>query len=192
MSASTGPSRGRALDQRPQARTRRAVATHAARRLLDEHRRQAGGRARLELGLARAVVGERVGDRAGVRGSASGCPSPRSPPGTTSASRLAAARLTVPRLSSAAVRLLRDPRAPLALDDDLLIEGDNARVLDLLPAARSTWPTSTRRSTPASDQRRGDHAYADAFADYEAFLIPRLARVRELLADHGTLYVHLD
>src|SRR3954471_19717457 len=31
------------------------------------------------------------------------------------------------------MRLVTDPTAPLALDDDLLIEGDNAAVLPLLP-----------------------------------------------------------
>ncbi len=35
-------------------------------------------------------------------------------------------------------------------------------------------------------------AYDDAFADYLAFLEPRLARARELLAPHGTLYFHID
>ena len=35
-------------------------------------------------------------------------------------------------------------------------------------------------------------SYEDAFADYLAFLEPRLARCRELLASHGTLYFHID
>ncbi len=35
-------------------------------------------------------------------------------------------------------------------------------------------------------------SYRDAFDDYLAFLAPRLADARRLLADHGTLYVHLD
>ena len=90
------------------------------------------------------------------------------------------------------MRLINDPRAPLALDDDLLVEGDNARVLDLLPAGAFDMAYADPPFNTGKDQRRGDHAYADAYADYEAFLIPRLARVRELLADHGTLYVHLD
>src|SRR5206468_11581251 len=34
--------------------------------------------------------------------------------------------------------------------------------------------------------------YADAYEDYLGFLSPRLERARELLAVHGTLYVHLD
>jgi site-specific DNA-methyltransferase (adenine-specific) len=35
-------------------------------------------------------------------------------------------------------------------------------------------------------------AYDDAFGDYLAFLEPRLARARALLAPHGTLYFHID
>jgi len=38
----------------------------------------------------------------------------------------------------------------------------------------------------------GSMAYADAFDDLPAFLEPRLREARRLLADHGTLYVHLD
>jgi site-specific DNA-methyltransferase (adenine-specific) len=90
------------------------------------------------------------------------------------------------------VRLIRDPTAPLELDDDLLVEGDNECVLDLLPAGAFDMAYADPPFNTGKHQRRGDHAYADAFDDYESFLIPRLARVRELLADHGTLYVHLD
>ncbi len=35
-------------------------------------------------------------------------------------------------------------------------------------------------------------SFEDAFADYLAFLEPRLRRARELLAAHGTLYFHID
>jgi site-specific DNA-methyltransferase (adenine-specific) len=38
----------------------------------------------------------------------------------------------------------------------------------------------------------GRRAYADAFDDYLGFLAPLIGRARELLAGHGTLYVHLD
>jgi site-specific DNA-methyltransferase (adenine-specific) len=93
---------------------------------------------------------------------------------------------------SAAVRLIRDPAEPLQLADDLLVEGDNAHVLDLLPAGMFDMAYADPPFNTGKHQRRGDHGYADAFDNYEAFLIPRLARVRELLADHGTLYVHLD
>ena len=36
------------------------------------------------------------------------------------------------------------------------------------------------------------HSYADTFDDYRAFLEPRLAECWRVLADDGTLYVHLD
>jgi site-specific DNA-methyltransferase (adenine-specific) len=35
-------------------------------------------------------------------------------------------------------------------------------------------------------------SYDDSFSDYLGFLEPRLARARELLAPHGTLYFHID
>jgi site-specific DNA-methyltransferase (adenine-specific) len=35
-------------------------------------------------------------------------------------------------------------------------------------------------------------SYDDAFGDYLAFLEPRLLQARGLLADHGTLYFHID
>jgi site-specific DNA-methyltransferase (adenine-specific) len=35
-------------------------------------------------------------------------------------------------------------------------------------------------------------SYDDSFGDYLGFLEPRLTRVRELLAPHGTLYFHVD
>jgi site-specific DNA-methyltransferase (adenine-specific) len=37
-----------------------------------------------------------------------------------------------------------------------------------------------------------EQAYDDDVPDYVAFLRPRLEHARRLLADHGTLYVHLD
>ena len=38
----------------------------------------------------------------------------------------------------------------------------------------------------------GESSYRDQFDDYLGFLEPRLAEARRLLADSGTLYVHLD
>ena len=38
----------------------------------------------------------------------------------------------------------------------------------------------------------GTRAYADRFDDYLAFLEPRLAEARRVLASHGTLYFHID
>jgi site-specific DNA-methyltransferase (adenine-specific) len=119
------------------------------------------------------------------------------------------------------MRLLREGEldAPLALDDDLLIEADNAAVLPLLPDRAfdliyidppfNTGRQQRRRSLAVvADEAGGDRtgfggrryrtrqigelAYPDSFEDYVAFLSPRLARSRELLATHGTLYVHLD
>jgi DNA modification methylase len=106
----------------------------------------------------------------------------------------------------------------LSLDDDLVIAGDNAVVLEQLPAgtfdliyvdppfntgraqARSTVTTV---ADPTADRvgfggRRYRSqllqrlSYEDQFADYLGFLEPRLARARELLAPHGTLYFHID
>jgi site-specific DNA-methyltransferase (adenine-specific) len=105
-----------------------------------------------------------------------------------------------------------------SLDDDLVIAGDNAVVLGNLPAetfdliyvdppfntgraqARSTVTTVAdpsagrvgfggRRYRSQLLQRL---SYEDQFADYLGFLEPRLARARELLAPHGTLYFHID
>jgi site-specific DNA-methyltransferase (adenine-specific) len=118
------------------------------------------------------------------------------------------------------VRLLRHPTAPLALDDDLLVEGDNAAVLPLLPTGAFDLiyvdpPFNTGRERRGSRLRVvrddaagtrvgfGDRryraeavpstgAYADRFDDYVGWLVPRLAEARRLLAAHGTLYVHLD
>src|SRR5687767_15987525 len=78
------------------------------------------------------------------------------------------------------------------LDSDLVIEGENLDVLPALPDASFDLvyidpPFNTGRA-----QRRGDRGYADTFEDYPAFLRPRLEHARRLLAEHGTLYVHLD
>ena len=105
----------------------------------------------------------------------------------------------------------------LRLDDDLLICADAAAVLRALPAAAfdliyidppfNTGAPRTRRTletvraaggTPGfgghgyARRELGRSTYGDAFDDYLAFLGPSLARARELLAVHGTLYVHLD
>jgi site-specific DNA-methyltransferase (adenine-specific) len=80
----------------------------------------------------------------------------------------------------------------LGLDDDLILEGDNLDVLPRLPGGAFDLvyidpPFNTGRA-----RVRALHGYADAFGDYPAFLRPRLEHARRLLADHGTLYVHLD
>jgi site-specific DNA-methyltransferase (adenine-specific) len=106
----------------------------------------------------------------------------------------------------------------LSLDDDLVIGGDNALVLAGLPAetfdliyvdppfntgraqARSTVATVADSSAERvgfggrryRSQLLQRLSYEDQFADYLGFLEPRLARARELLAPHGTLYFHID
>ena len=40
--------------------------------------------------------------------------------------------------------------------------------------------------------RLGRQAYEDSFEDYEAFLAPRLAQARRVLAADGSLYFHID
>src|SRR6266513_762798 len=107
---------------------------------------------------------------------------------------------------------------PIALDDDLIVAGDNALVLPRLPEEAfdliymdppfNTGRTQRRDTlSVAVDEQSGrvgfggrryssrllsSLAYDDAFANYLAFLEPRLSRVRELLAPHGTLYFHID
>jgi site-specific DNA-methyltransferase (adenine-specific) len=106
----------------------------------------------------------------------------------------------------------------MALTDDLLIEGDNAAVLPRLPDGAFDMvyvdpPFNTGRSQRHERLRavrddEGDRVgfggrryrteslgamqYDDAHDDYLGFLMPRLAQARRLLAEHGTLYVHLD
>jgi site-specific DNA-methyltransferase (adenine-specific) len=106
----------------------------------------------------------------------------------------------------------------MVLDDDLVVHGDNSGVLALLPEemfdlvyvdppfntgraqARRTVsmaadPSSTRVGFGGRRYRSSllsRLSYEDSFADYLGFLEPRLARIRELLAPHGTLYFHID
>ena len=109
-------------------------------------------------------------------------------------------------------------REPLVLDDDLVIQADNAAVLERLPEGRfdliymdppfNTGRAQARSTLAVSADERGERvgfggrryrsrllrrlSYEDAFGDYLAFLEPRLARARRLLAAHGTLYFHVD
>ena len=100
-----------------------------------------------------------------------------------------------------------------------MIEGENLAVLPLLPdgafdvvyidppfnTGRRQVRTTLRAVADAEHGTRtgfggrryrteavGSMAYADAFDDLPAYLEPRLREARRLLADHGTLYVHLD
>ena len=109
---------------------------------------------------------------------------------------------------------------PPRLDDDLVIAGDNADVLDALPRggfdliyldppfntgrARERRTIAVERAPEGAGGRIGfgerryssrllqSLSYDDAFADYLGFLEPRLRAARELLAGHGTLYFHID
>jgi site-specific DNA-methyltransferase (adenine-specific) len=108
--------------------------------------------------------------------------------------------------------------AEVVLDDDLVIMADNAEVLSKLPERAfdlvyvdppfNTGRAQARRTLSVAADDDGDRvgfagrryrsrllrslSYDDAFDDYLGFLEPRLARVRELLAPHGTLYFHID
>ena len=108
----------------------------------------------------------------------------------------------------------------IALDDDLVIEADNALVLPKLPGERfdliyidppfNTGKHQVRNTLAvvAANDGVGDRtgfggkrydttflkalAYDDVFADYLEFIGPRLAHAHRLLADWGTLYFHID
>jgi site-specific DNA-methyltransferase (adenine-specific) len=108
--------------------------------------------------------------------------------------------------------------AEIRLDDDLLIAGDNGDALAALPEdwfdlvymdpPFNTGRLKERQTIEVRADPNGDRAgfgdrryssrllrtlsYNDAFADYLAFLEPRLERVRALLAPHGTVYFHID
>ena len=120
------------------------------------------------------------------------------------------------------MRLLRARDLPetgtLPLDDDLLVQADSARVLPRLPTGAfdlvyldppfNTGREQRRRSLAVERSPEGgrtgfggrryrsrvvaDLAYGDRHPDYLGFLGPRLEEARRVLADHGTLYLHLD
>src|SRR5882757_4117432 len=111
-----------------------------------------------------------------------------------------------------------DPLDGGALEHDLVVHGDNTDVLPLLPdgaftmiyldppfntgrAQRRTGLRTTRSATGTRvgfgghtyEQIRTQlRSYDDVFDDYWAFLTPRLEQAWRLLADDGTLYLHLD
>jgi site-specific DNA-methyltransferase (adenine-specific) len=107
----------------------------------------------------------------------------------------------------------------IALDDDLVVAGDNADAMARLPDGSfdliymdppfNTGRAQARRTLSVEASVDGSGrvgfggrryhsrllqtlAFDDAFGDYLAFLEARLARARELLAPHGTLYFHID
>ena len=87
---------------------------------------------------------------------------------------------------------IHDADSPPVLDDDLLIEGDNLTVMAALAEQTFDMAYLDPPFNTGLERRRGELAYTDAYEDYAAFLEPRLRRTRDLLAPHGTLYLHLD
>jgi site-specific DNA-methyltransferase (adenine-specific) len=107
---------------------------------------------------------------------------------------------------------------PVELEGDLIVAGDNALVLPQLTEGAfdliymdppfNTGRAQRRDTLAVSADVAGERvgfggkryqsrllrslAYDDAFADYLAFLEPRLTQARALLAAHGTLYFHID
>jgi DNA modification methylase len=101
---------------------------------------------------------------------------------------------------------------------DLLLLGDNLAVLRDLPDGLfqlvyadppfNTGRLQRRRTLQTAADEGGDRvgfggrryrtrllaesSYRDSFDDYLGFLEPRLVEIRRLLADSGTLYLHLD
>jgi site-specific DNA-methyltransferase (adenine-specific) len=106
----------------------------------------------------------------------------------------------------------------LAVPRDYVVLGDNADVLRALPDAAfqlvyvdppfNTGAVRRRRTLRTTRDDGGDRtgfggrryrttesgvrSFADAYGDYAGFLEPRLAEAHRLLAEDGTLYVHLD
>jgi site-specific DNA-methyltransferase (adenine-specific) len=116
-------------------------------------------------------------------------------------------------------RDLEGSEAPLALEEDLVIEAENSVALARMPTGAFDLvyidpPFNTghaqQRSTFAveRDDSAGDRtgfggrryrsrllkalSYEDSFASYLEFLTPRLHEARRVLAEHGTLYFHID
>ena len=80
----------------------------------------------------------------------------------------------------------------IELEDGMILLGDNLDLLPGLPDGRFDVIYIDPPFNTGRPQVRAAHAYDDAFEDFPAFLRPRLEHARRLLADHGTLYVHLD
>src|SRR4051812_38319511 len=106
----------------------------------------------------------------------------------------------------------------LVLADDLLVQGDCSVVLPRLPEGRfdviyidppfNTGSTRTltrmrtERNPSGPSNGFGGHrytrealsalSYGDVFDDFVEFIAPKLERARDLLAEHGTLYFHID
>ncbi|HEY4280449.1 MAG TPA: DNA methyltransferase [Conexibacter sp.] len=103
-------------------------------------------------------------------------------------------------------------------DVDLVVQGDNLDVLRRLPDGAfdvvyidppfNTGREQRRRTLETAPDAEGDRtgfggrryrtsllqalAFKDEFGDYLGFLAPRLEEARRVLAEHGTLYFHID
>src|SRR5580658_7205623 len=107
----------------------------------------------------------------------------------------------------------------IELVEDLLIHADNADVLPKLPEAsfdliyidppfNTGRPQRKRTLATVHDEEEGervgfggrryrtrllaDMSFDDDRREYLDFIVPRLEHARRLLAEHGTLYLHLD
>ena len=109
-------------------------------------------------------------------------------------------------------------RSNFTPDDDLVVYGDASDVLPKMPEAffdviyidppfntgvrRTLNRMRTTRDLVAGTAGFGGHRYTrevlsalsydDDFDDFAEFIVPMLTRARDLLADHGTLYFHID
>lgn len=115
------------------------------------------------------------------------------------------------------VRTLKKPGKNLELKDDLLLQGDAAEWLDLLPKESFDMiyidpPFNTgkkrnykRLSSKTSetghkgfagkrykDKLLSEISYDDKFDDFLSWIEPNLQRAHNLLSSEGTLYLHLD
>jgi site-specific DNA-methyltransferase (adenine-specific) len=119
----------------------------------------------------------------------------------------------LPKLASMA-----SSKKPLVPRESTIYAGDNAALLPRLPDSFfqliytdppfNTGTRQTRRTLTTVAHARGDRtgfngrryrttqlsasAFPDRFDDYVSFLEPRLRDAHRLLADSGTLYLHLD
>jgi site-specific DNA-methyltransferase (adenine-specific) len=73
-----------------------------------------------------------------------------------------------------------------------LLEGENLDLLPQLPDGLFDLIYVDPPFNTGKVQALHGGSYADAYDDYAGFLMPRLEHARRLLAEHGTLYVHLD